>query len=65
MRIKELRESKNMTQKQLGAKIGVTPKAVSWWELGVQFPNARLLPQIAKALGCRIEALFEEDDLNG
>lgn len=60
MRIKELRESKNMTQKQLGAKIGTKQSTISGWELGDRTPSVRMLPQIAKALGCRIEELFEE-----
>ena len=32
--VRRLREEKKITQQQLADTIGVTPKAVSWWETG-------------------------------
>lgn len=33
--LKELRKENNMTQEQLGERIGVTNKTISRWETGV------------------------------
>ena len=37
--ISELRKRKNMTQQQLGEKIGVSPKTISKWETGKGMPD--------------------------
>lgn len=47
--LKELRKQNNMTQEQLGEKIGVTNKTVSRWETGEYMPpieNLKLLSDI-------------------
>lgn len=36
--LKQLRKENNMTQEQLGEKIGVTNKTVSRWETGNYMP---------------------------
>lgn len=58
MQIKTLRESKNMTQSEIAARLGVNRTAVSMWETGDSMPRAELLPQLAKLLGCTIDDLF-------
>ncbi|MDL2224944.1 helix-turn-helix domain-containing protein [Eubacteriales bacterium OttesenSCG-928-M02] len=60
MRIKELRESKKMTQVALANKLGVTRTAVAMWESGDSMPKAKMLPQLAKELDCTIEEIFEK-----
>lgn len=49
--ISELRKSKQMTQKDLAAKLNITDKAVSKWERGLSCPDISLLSTIAEILG--------------
>lgn len=57
-RIKELREAAGIGQAELARKIGVTPPAVLYIEQPGNYPKAVLLPAIADALHCSIDALF-------
>ena len=52
--ISALRKQKDMTQKELAEKIGITDKAVSRWETGKGFPDVSLLKPLAEALGVSI-----------
>lgn len=61
MKIKELRESLNLTQKEIARKLNVKRTAVSMWETGDALPRADKLPQLAEILGCRIDDLFETE----
>ena len=45
--LKELRKENNMTQEQLGERIGVTNKTVSRWETGNNMPDISILVDIA------------------
>ncbi len=49
-RIKECRESRNMSQKDLAAKIGISSGRLSNWEQGLNRPNADIIARICKAL---------------
>ncbi len=49
--IAELRRRKNLTQKELAAKLNVTDKAVSKWERGAGYPEITTIPLLAKELG--------------
>lgn len=60
-KIEALRRKRNLTQEQLGTLLSVNQTAVSKWENG-QYPMANKLPEIAKALGCTIDELFEWED---
>jgi len=64
--IVELRKAKQMTQKELAAKLNVTDKAVSKWERGVSCPDITLLPELAAVLGITVEELLngEKSKLN-
>ncbi len=61
-RIKEVRKSKGITQKELAAKLGVTPQAVSQFEKSDpdRFTIATL-QNIAAALECQVDDLIAKD----
>ena len=60
MRIRELREAANMTQKKLAEEMGVQQNAVSNWEAETSLPKTKDLPLLARTLGCSISALYAE-----
>ena len=55
--IAELRKQKNITQKELAERIGVTDKAVSRWETGKGFPDVSLLTTLAGELGVSVSEI--------
>lgn len=64
--IAKFRKAKNLTQEELGCKLGVTNQAVSKWESETYLPDVLLLPEIASALDVSLNALYgiEEDGEN-
>ena len=56
--IKQLRESRNMTQAELAEKIGVSSKTVSKWETAKGLPDISLLQPLALALGISVIELM-------
>lgn len=56
--VRQLRERKNMTQAQLGEKIGVSPKTVSKWETAKGLPDISLLDALASALEVSVMELM-------
>jgi len=56
--IQKFRKEKNMTQKELAEKLGVTYQAVSKWENASSAPDISLLPMLADVFGCPIDTLF-------
>jgi len=54
-RIKEVREAKEISQKQLGKKIGVSESFINEIELGRKVINEKMLEKISKILGDEIE----------
>lgn len=61
--IKELRECKNMTQAELGEKIGVSSKTVSKWETAKGLPDISLLQPLAQALGISVIELMNGEHI--
>lgn len=49
--IRRLRKERGMTQRELAARLNVTDKAVSKWELGTSLPDVALLLPLAEILG--------------
>lgn len=56
--ISERRKKKNMTQKELSEKIGVTVQAISKWERGLGCPDISLLIDLSKALDITVNELL-------
>ena len=53
-----------LTQEALAATLGVPRATVASWEVGLSWPPARMLPEIAGALLCTVDELYytpEED----
>ncbi len=61
-RILELRQAKGWTQKQLAEMIGVTDKAVSKWERGINYPDLSLLEPLANDFETTVADLLGLDD---
>lgn len=55
--LRRIRKEKKLTQEQLADAVGVSPQAVSKWEIS-SFPDAQLLPAIAECLSVSIDELF-------
>ena len=58
--IKSLRESNNITQKELADAIGVTDKAVSTWELDIKTPRMGSIQRIADYFGVKKSDIIED-----
>ncbi len=56
--ISELRKEKKFTQKELAEQLGVTDKAVSKWERGLNYPDISLLSKLSHILGVTISELL-------
>lgn len=56
-----LRKKQGLSQVQLAEKLNITQGAVSQWERGLSKPKSEILPELAKALNCTIDELFEEE----
>ena len=55
--VRQLRESRHLTQVQLGLLLGVQPAAVGRWEHGEVIPRKRMRRKLARQLG------FTEEEL--
>ena len=66
-RLKTIRVSKGMTQKELGSKVGVTEVTVGNWERGVKLPGLQVLIALGKALDVSIDTMtgFEPPHIAG
>ena len=58
--IQKLRNKNKLTQEQLANILSVDRSTIAKWETGEAMPRADKLPEIAKALNCTIDDLFEE-----
>ena len=61
--IATLRKEKNMTQEQLGEKLGVTNKTISRWENGNYTPDVEMLALLSKEFGVSINELISGERL--
>jgi len=65
IRIKEILEQKNLTQKELAELMGETPQQINKWVMGVE-PCLSALGRIAMTLGITLDNLvwYKGDDAN-
>lgn len=61
-RIKELRQELSLSQEKLGALIGVSQKAVAFWENNVCEPKAFYIVKLVRALDMSFDEFFEDVD---
>jgi transcriptional regulator with XRE-family HTH domain len=72
-RLRAVREARQLTQKELAARVGLSDKAIWYYEKGQNDPSAEVLTKLAKALEVSLDYLvglvdeqaghFQEDDL--
>lgn len=62
--LKELRKEHNMTQEQLGERIGVTNKTVSRWETGNYMPPIESLKLLSDIYQISINEMLAGEQLN-
>lgn len=60
--IRTARKAKNYTQKQLGARFGITRNAVSMWESGVNVPEPEKLRRLQTMLDLPSEVAIQARD---
>lgn len=61
--IRQLRETKKLTQAALAEQIGVSSKTVSKWETGKGLPDITLLQPLAQALGISVIELMNGEHI--
>ena len=61
--IKQLRESRGLTQAELAEKIGVSSKTISKWETAKGLPDISLLQPLAQALGISVIELMNGEQI--
>ena len=59
--IKELREKKKLTQKELAEKLLISDKTVSKWETGRGLPDIGIIEDLARALDVSVAELLTGD----
>ena len=64
MFLKELRKQNNMTQEQLGEKLGVTNKTISRWETGNYMPPIECLKRLSDIYIININEIISGKRLN-
>ncbi|MGD9678394.1 MAG: helix-turn-helix domain-containing protein [Vulcanibacillus sp.] len=58
LRLKELRESKKLNQKELGRELNVAQNTISNWEKGIREPDSEMLHRLAKFFKVKIDELL-------
>ncbi|HSI16542.1 MAG TPA: helix-turn-helix transcriptional regulator [Sphingomonas sp.] len=60
--LKDERTRLGLTQAELAERVGVSRKTINTVENGVFVPSTTLALKLARALGCRVEDIFQLDD---
>ena len=61
-RIMELRKEKGISQKNLAENVGVTQKAIDFWEKGLNEPKATYIIALAQFFGVSTDYLLGLED---
>lgn len=61
IKIRELRQNLGITQFELSEMLNVKQSTVAMWETGENSPRTDRLPEIAKALKCKVSDLFDSE----
>jgi len=59
--IRQLREARGLTQKDLSLRVGVSRQAINAIETGKYDPSIRLAFALARFFGKTVEELFQEE----
>lgn len=62
--IQEMRKSKNLTQRQLAEKLGLSDKTISKWETGCGLPEVGIMPELCGILGISVNELLAGQKLD-
>ena len=60
-KFKALRESLDMTQKDVADRLGITPQAIQKWEDGLSSPRNPKIYKLAEIFQCGIDEFAEND----
>lgn len=63
LRIRQLRQENGITQKDLAARLFVTPQAISKWEKDLATPNPETLVKLAEIFNCSVDHLCGLDGI--
>lgn len=61
--IAQCRKRKNLTQEQLAEKLGISDRAVSKWERGLNMPDASLMLELADILDISVNELLSGETI--
>jgi len=55
--LREWRIERKMTQRELGAAVGLKPNTIACYELGYRTPNIAMAQALARALGVQVDEI--------
>ena len=58
-KLKELRQNKGLTQKDIASSLIITPQTVSKWELGISSPSLEMLVALSEIYGISVDDLIK------
>ncbi len=63
-KLKELRRSRDLTQEEVAAHLGISFQAISKWERGDGYPDITILPSLANYFEVSIDELIGMDEIS-
>lgn len=62
-KLKKLRRSRDLTQEEVAAHLGISYQAISKWERGDGYPDITMLPALANYFDTSVDALLGMDEI--